>query len=148
MHKILNPIKENIKNMLEPFATKKDITPAELENIKDALCVLSQIEDALDRDAEYSRMEEIYGRGDNSYRRGRDSMTGQYVSRGEYPYMGYSMGRRYPEMGYSYGMGDGYSNHGSKHEAIASLEKAMGEAKTESERAMYAGMIDDLRMNQ
>lgn len=138
MHKILNPIKENIKTMLEPFANKKDLTPAELENIKTALCVLSQIEEALDRDAEYSRMEEIYGRGGNSYRRGRDAQTGQYVSRG----------RMYPDLGYAYALDRGYSMSSSKREAIANLERAMNEAPTENERMMYQGMINDLQMNQ
>ena len=138
MHKILNPIKENIKTMLEPFASKKDITPAELENIKTALCVLSEIEDALDRDAEYSRMRDIYGQGDYSRRRGRDSQTGQYVSRG----------RMYPDLGYAYNMNGGYSNNGPKHEAIANLEQAMHGATTENERMMYQNMINDLQMNQ
>lgn len=136
MHKILNPMKENIKEQLKPLATKKDLTPQELDNIKDALCILSMIEDALDREADYSRMEEIYG---NSYRRGRDVQTGQYVSRWDQPYTS-------PVRSYSYGM-NGYSNHSMKQDVMNSLEQAMQSAGTENERAMYAGMIDSLRMN-
>ena len=85
------------------------------------------IEDALDREADYTRMRDIYGGG--SYRRGRDAQTGQYVSRG----------RMYPELGYSY--------NSPKHQAIENLEMAMHEARDENERAMYQDMINDLQMN-
>ena len=138
MHKILNPMKENIKQQLEPLAVKKDLTAQELDNIKDALCILSMIEDALDREADYSRMRDIYGDG-NSYRRGRDAQTGQYVSRADHPYMS-SMRT------YSYGM-NSYGNHGTKQDVMNSLEQAMQNAQTENERMMYAGMIENLRMN-
>lgn len=139
MHMILNPLKENIKEQLKPLATKKDLSAQELDNIKDALCILSMVEDALDREADYSRMRDIYGEG-NSYRRGRDAQTGQYVSRADQPHMP-------PMRTYAYGMNGGYSNHGTKQDVLNSMEQAMQNATTENERMMYAGMIDNLRMS-
>jgi hypothetical protein len=92
------------------------------------------IEDALDREADYSRMRDIYSNGDSSYRRGRDAQTGQYVSRGDRPYLNYSYGMSY--------------NGSPKQNAINDLEQAMHSAPTEQERMMYQGMINDLQMNR
>lgn len=147
MEKTLRELKETLEEEIKKIAKKNDITPAELENATKAVCLIEKIKmiERLDMDdADYSegsysnaRMRMNYSNeyGDNSrgrygsyndssYRRGRSTTTGRYMSRDNYD--------------------DGYSGHSIRDRMIDKLESMIDEAKTEHEKQVVMEWINRL----
>lgn len=147
MEKTLRELKETLEEEIKKIAKKNDITPAELENATKAVCLIEKIKmiERLDMDdADYSegsysnaRMRMNYSneyadnsRGrygsynDSSYRRGRSTTTGRYMSRDGYD--------------------NGYSGHSIKDRMIDRLESMIDEAKTEHEKQTVMEWINRL----
>ena len=92
--KVLMELQDLLMSELKKITAKKDINPTELDNAKKAVCTIKDIEELI---AMVDGMSEGYsnsrgmmpnrdydvrfGRMKGSYRRGRDSDTGRYVSR-------------------------------------------------------------------
>ena len=137
MDNALESLKEMLEDEIKKVTKKNDITPAELDNMTKAVCLLEKIkmlED--DWEAEEYSNDYAYGRygdrsGNQSYRRGRSSVTGQYVSRS---------GRSSSNRGGSYS----YSGHSIKDRMIDRLESMADEAQTSHEHDMVMNWIDRL----
>ena len=138
---VLNELNAKIEEELKKIVKKNDITPAELENATKAVCHMEKIlqyqyMDGMG-DEEYSQSGRYYeGRYRSydeprmSYRRGRDSMTGRYVSRDDASYRN-SYDRR-------------YSGHSIKDRMVDKLESMMDDAQTEYEKSMITKWIDHI----
>lgn len=144
--KVLMELQDLLMSELKKITAKKDINPTELDNAKKAVCTIKDIEELMamvdgmsegysnSRSMMPSRDYDVrFGRMKGSYRRGRDSDTGRYVSR-RGSYNDYSM------------MEDGYSGHSIKDRMIAKLESMYDEAKTEHERQVVDQWISRLEM--
>lgn len=145
MEKTLTDLKHLLKDELQKIIQKNDITPAELDNVKKALCAIKEsleIEDILYGEDGYSvRSSYAYHpHGTISYRRGRDMNTGRYVSRSD--------GRMSRRDRMDYSMDDGYSGHSIKDRMVAKLESMIDEAGGEHEREMINEWIDRLEMEK
>lgn len=138
-------LEKDLKELVETIIKKGTISSEEVKKATDAVRLMLKV-----KEYEDCLMEEQMGGysgamdGDRSYRRGRNPMNGQYVSRNYGPSYGT------PHMNVSYGdpYMNGYSGHSIKDRAIANLENMMGEAGNEYERQVLGGMINDLRMNK
>ena len=140
---VMNKLRENVESQLEMLAKKSDLTPTEIENATKALCLLEKIDEyAGESDPSYSGMRYPSGMmmDDHSFRRGRSSVTGRYVSRGDSRMMDGSYGNYGP-----YGDRNGYSGHSVEDRAIAKLESMMDETNSEYERSALSKMITKLR---
>ena len=125
MEKELSRLKEMLEDEIRKVTKKGDITPAELENMTKAVCLLEKIrelEGSEDMGYQEGYSQTMHPRmhyGDSyedySGYRGRSPYTGRYVSRGSYD-------------------GHGYSGHSINDRMIAKLEEMYDEAKTEHER--------------
>lgn len=135
MHKVLDDLKHLAKDQLKEIIDKKDMTPAELKNAKEAVCLIKEIQEVEDG------MDYAGGASNKSYRgtyygnwmsdrRGRDPNTGQYVSRRAYP-SDYDVTR---------------SGHSIKDRMVDRLESMMDEAKTDYEREEVRRMIGQIEM--
>ena len=145
-------LEKDLRSELDKIIKDGTISPEQVKVITDAVRLMLKT-----KDYEQCLMEEMSGYSgamdvDRSYRRGRDSVTGQFVSRrfyGEptYSYNGNSMYNGQAYMNSMNGSYNGYSGHSIKDRAIASLENMMNEAGSDYERQVLSGMINDLRMN-
>ena len=133
---------EVIEKEIKGITKKESITPAELANLKEALCAAEKIIDIvgeLPNDAnDYSNgtgyaqsyairpgFKHEYYDMPYSYRRGRSPVTGRYISRGE-------AGRNY---------GDVYSGHSIHDRMVAKIEEMYDDAKTDHERQVIDNAI-------
>ena len=82
---------------------------------------------------EASRMTYDNSPGGSSYRRGRSSVTGQYVSR---------------RGGYPVAYGNNMSGHSTRDRMISRLEDMMGEAKNEYEAQMIVDAINYIQNSE
>ena len=137
---VLMELQDLLMSELKKITDKKDINPAELENAKKAVCTIKEIEEIMamtDSEYGYSNANRNYdvrfGRMKGSYRRGRDSDTGRYVSRKD-SHDDYSM------------MEEGHSGHSIKDRMIAKLEGMYDESKGDYERQMIDQWIRRLEM--
>ena len=131
---VLERISQLVEKELEKMVSKNDMSPTELETVKKAVCLLKEIKEYESMDMRYSN---------NSYRRGRDSMTGQFVSRRNDHY------NEPAEMMNVYGQNGvsntGYSRHSIKDRMIDRLEGMMDEAHTDYERRTIEDFIHRLQ---
>lgn len=126
-------LEKDLKEEVDKVIKAGTISPEGVKTITDAVRLMLKTKEYEDCLME-SEMSDYSGAmdGDRSYRRGRNPMNGQYVSRSSYR----------PTMHY------GYSGHSIQDRAIANLENMMGEAGNDYERRVLSGMIDDLKMNR
>lgn len=120
------------------------LNSTDVKTVMDAVCLMLKIGEFREwmegeEDPEYSNRG--YSMRHNSYRRGRDAMTGRYVSRSD--------GRSYRNNFYDrMSMDDGYSQHSIKDRMIANLENMMDEAGGEHERQVIGEWINRLEMDK
>lgn len=147
MKKTLEKIQDAIEEAIRPIVAKgANINAAELDVLTKAVCTIEkiqQIEEGGSYD-EYSRNRSYdeYSRNrsyddGNSYRRGRSSVTGQYISRDSMPRFDGETSRRF----YDGERNGGYSGHSIRDRMVAQLEKMYDEAQTEHERKMVDNYI-------
>lgn len=121
MH-ILEDLCYLLEDMLEPIAKKGDISPTELDNVKDAIKSIYYIKTI-------EAMEDYGNSIDGSYADGRTTRYSRMSYDGR---MDRDNDGRYSERRYSYRRG--YSRDGEKEEMISKLERMMDEANSEAER--------------
>ena len=109
-----------LTNEIKKINQKNDITPGELTNLKDAVCVMKDI---LKLDM---MIEEVWDDGEDdykeSYARGRSPRTGRYVSRMR-----------------------GMSGHSLHDRMAANLESMMDSAGSDYERQQIGKWIDKIK---
>lgn len=152
MDKTLEHLKETLEDEIKKIVKKGDITPAELESVKNAVCTIDMIENmGMGGQSEgysnrrmslyYDNMPSYRGSYDHaynnyrdpyydnyhgdSYERGRSPVTGRYISNGSYE--------------------RGYSGHSIKDRMIARLEDMYDDAKTEHERQVVSETIQKIQ---
>ena len=121
MH-ILEDLCYLLEDMLEPIIKKGDISPTELDNVKDAIKSIYYIKTI-------EAMEDYGNSYDGSYADGRTTRYSRMSYDGR---MDRDNDGRYSERRYSYRRG--YSRDGEKEEMISKLERMMDEANSEAER--------------
>lgn len=143
-NKILEKINDAVEEAIRPIISKgASMTAAELDVLTKAVCTIEkikQIEDGGNSYDNYSRSYNSYDDDGNSYRRGRSSVTGRYVSRDAMPHFEGSTSRRFYD-GEMSRNGNGYSGHSIKDRMVASLEKMYDDAQTEHERNLVDNWI-------
>lgn len=124
IEKVLENLEDSISTELEKMVKKGDLTPTEVQNATDAVCLLEKIrkfngelDDEEDEYSERSGSSASYRRG--SYARGRGS---RYANRYEH----YERGE---------------SRHSINDRIIDRLERMMDDAGSEYERGILAGWI-------
>ncbi len=124
IEKVLENLEDSISTELEKMVKKGDLTPTEVQNATDAVCLLEKIrkfngefDDEEDEYSERSDSPASYRRG--SYARGR--------------------GRRYANRYEHYEHGE--SRHSINDRIIDRLERMMDDAGSEYERGILAGWI-------
>ena len=145
--------KEKAEDLIRDITRKEHISPAELEAVMKSVCLIMKVDGTENGNGDYegeysergmsrnsSRRNEMYnyepmGYDEASYRRGRSSVTGQYVSRdsggGASSRGSYDSSHRYYDGG---SRNSGYSGHSMRDRAIAKLEGMYDEAQTEHEK--------------
>jgi hypothetical protein len=122
-------LEKNLKEELDKINQAGTISPTDIKTVEDAVCLMLKIK-------EYDEWEDgqgySNGEGNYSYRRGRNSMNGRYMSRD--PYLNGYSGRPHGRMTYAYDRG--YSGHSIKDRMVDKLESMYDEAQTEHERQM------------
>lgn len=127
MYDELDKTQKLLVNEIRKINQKNDITPGELNSLKEAVCVMKDI---LSLD---SMIEEAWNDGDDgyseygsmrrgSYERGRSPRTGRYVSRMR-----------------------GMSGHSLHDRMAANLESMMDEAGSDYERQQIGKWIDKIK---
>lgn len=116
MDKLANKTIEMLDEQIEKLIKKGDISQTEVDALKDAWTIKMMLECYDEQGAmSYAMMPDpemgSYGSYGGSYRRGRSTTTGRYMSRES-----------------------GYSSHSIKDRMIARLEAMYDEAKSEHER--------------
>lgn len=143
MKETLESLKQTLKKELKKIADKGDMTPSELDNAYKAFCLYQMVKERLMletgiagigegysgryyRDGMNYGMPDPYSYNDGgaSYRRGRNPMNGQYVSR-DY--------------------GNGRSGHSIKDRMIANLEAMVDQASSDYERQQILHEIEKMR---
>lgn len=141
-------LEKDLKEELQKVNSAGTIDPNEVKTITDAVKLMVKLK-------EYEAWcdGEMNGRsyGDYSYRRGRNPMNGQYVSRGhDYGRMSYNGPYESPMWGNgsraSYDMG--YSGHSINDRMIARLEQMMDEADSDFERQKIQEAIGRMEMSK
>lgn len=137
----LEDLKKILEHEVEKVSKKSDISLQEVEAMYKVVDILKDIE-TIEAMQDYGEEEEYSNRGysrrgyayddDMSYRRGRDSRTGRYVSRDG----GYYRGGSYR----------GYSMDEAKDHMMQKLEEAMNGATNERERQAIMQCMDKLGM--
>ena len=139
MEKVMIDLKHLLEEELRKIVKKNDISPVELENATKAVCLMQKVQELEDWPTD-EEMEQYYSRRSHpmSYRRGRDAMTGRYVSR---DYRGPS---HYDYMPHSYETE--YSGHSVKDRMIATLESMMDAEAGDYEKKTIHEWIEKLEM--
>lgn len=119
MNKVLDELEDLVISELSKIVKKADLTPVELKNATDALCLLEKIQKVTEGDDGYS--EDSRG----SYRRGRSMRTGRYVSMDPYRH--------------------GYSRHSIEDRLVDKLEHMMNEVDGEYEHEVIQHWIDRIK---
>ncbi len=141
--KTLEKINDALEDAIRPIIAKgANMNAAELDVLTKAVCTLEkihQIQEGGGSYDDYSRSRSYDDEG-NSYRRGRSSVTGRYISRDAMPHFDGNTSRRFYD-GEMSRHGNGYSGHSIKDRMIAQLEKMYDEAQTEHERSLVDNWI-------
>lgn len=134
---VLEELCYNLEDMLEPIVKKGDISPTELDNVKDAVKSIYYIE-TIKAMKEYGNSNDYSYNNGNSYRGSYryDNMRGSYDD-------GYSERRGRDSRG-RYTSRDSYSRHDEKEQMIERLERKLSMAKSEAERQAINDMIREL----
>lgn len=146
--KTLEKINDAIEEAIRPIISKgANMNAAELDVLTKAVCTLEKIQqiqegggsyDDYSRSRSYNSYDgNSYDEEGNSYRRGRSSVTGRYISRDAMPHFDGNTSRRF----YDGESSRGYSGHSIKDRMIAQLEKMYDDAKTEHERNLVNNWI-------
>lgn len=133
---VLEELCYELEDMLEPIVKKGDISPTELDNVKDAVKSIYYIE-TIKAMKEYGNSND-YSYNGNSYRGSYryDNMRGSYDD-------GYSERRGRDSRG-RYTSRDGYSRHDEKEQMLERLERKLSMSKSEAERQAINDMIREL----
>ena len=123
--------KEKAEDLIRDITRKEHISPAELEAVMKSVCLIMKVEGVNGGNDEGYNYDNGFSEG--SYRRGRSSVTGQYVSR--------DSSHRYYDGG---SRNSGYSGHSIQDRMIAKLEDMYDEAHTEHERQVVQDWINRL----
>lgn len=137
INKTLEKINDALEDAIRPIIAKgANMNAAELDVLTKAVCTIDKIQQIQEGGSydDYSR-NRSYDESGNSYRRGRSSVTGRYISRDAMPHFDGSTSRRFYD-GEISRHGNGYSGHSIKDRMIAQLEKMYDEAQTEHERSL------------
>ena len=138
LNQTLQMARETIEDVIKGITSKNDISPAQLEHLSKAICIIEKLKSLEQQETEYS---------ENSYRRGRSRTTGRYMSREG------GNSQNYYDNTYNGGSGnstrryfdsEGYSGHSIKDRMISRLEEMFDEAHNEHERQVVQEWIDRL----
>ena len=130
--------RETIEDVIKGITSKNDISPAQLEHLSKAVCIIEKLKSLEQQENENS---------ENSYRRGRSRTTGRYMSRDNSQGYYDNSGRHYQDSGNSsrrYNDSSGYSGHSIKDRMIAKLEEMLDETKTQHEEQFINEWLDRL----
>gem|GEM_PF-2814473 len=114
LNQTLQRAKDTIEDVIKGITSKNDITPAQLEHLSKAVCIVEKLKSIERQDNDYS---------ENSYKRDR-SHHGDYS-------------RRYNDS-------NGYSGRSIKDRMISRLEKMFDETQSEHEKQIVQEWIDRL----
>ena len=157
LEKSLDKIREHAEDVINEAAKKPKLEVADFELTGKAIKMLHHIkqmengdimmrENGYTNNASYRMMyDPMYQDQDNmSYRRGRSSITGRYVSRDAgNNNSGYSTRRHYDNDNFN-----GYSGHSKREGMIETLEEMYANAQNEQERQYLQKWLDRVKYNQ
>lgn len=123
---ILKDLCYELEDMLEPIVKKGDISPTELDNVKDAVKSMYYIKTI-------EAMEDYGNSYDGSYMGSYAGGRNMRYSRNSYG-MDRDNDGRYSERRYSYRRGQSRDGYSRDEEMISKLERMMDEATSEAER--------------
>lgn len=115
LYKELDELQDLIAKEIKKINAKGDLTPVELKNATDAMCLLDKIQ-KIQNDSDYSNTSVSYGRM-------RNVNTGRYMSRGPRD----------------------YSHHSIHDRMIAALEELMDKAESDYDREVISNGIRMIR---
>lgn len=116
--KVLDDLEDLVCNELKKIAKKPELSPAELKNATDAMCLLIKMEE-LQNGTNYG--DEEYAESRGSYARSRSARTGRYMSN--------------------------YSGHSIEDRIVDNLEHMMDEANSDYERSVIHRWISKVRVD-
>lgn len=112
---------------------KKDVSPTELDRVGKAVDIIKDV-DTIQAMGNYSYDD---GYSEDSYRRGRSTTTGRYMSRDAYPMWGAGHGGNV-----SYASGTDYVN---RSEMRDNLRRMLNTSQNEKERMAIQQLLDSMR---
>lgn len=138
MRETLESLKQLLSKEIRKVVDKGALTPTEVESLTKAMCLYQMVEERLMLETGYAGFNEgyssryyrddmpdpFYPNNGASYRRGRNPVNGQYVSR---DYM------------------NGRSGHSINDRMIAKLEEMVDQAPNEYERQQILRQIEKMR---
>jgi len=148
----LEKTKELLLKEIRKVNVKNDLTPQELNSMKEAVCLMKDIikleemmnhaNEEYDEYSEYGD-DEMSGR---SYMRGRDARTGRYMSRSRGRSMYNNQGGSYENYNGRIGNYDGgMSRHSIEDRMVSKLESMMDGAGSDFERQKIGEWINKIR---
>ena len=128
LQETLQMARETIEDVIKGITSKDDISPAQLEHLSKAVCIIEKLKSLQDND--YS---------ESSYRRGTSRTSGRFTSRDSSQgyYDGSNSSRRYYDS-------SGYSGHSIKDRMIAKLEELFDNSKSKHEEQYLQEWINRL----
>lgn len=144
--KLLGKIRDNVEETIRGIIGKGNvIPPPEIDNLHKLVKIYDVTDCMLEND--FGEGYSAENDGNSSYRRGRNMVTGRYMSRDAMPL--YHDARYYgdgnPNRYYDANNHNGYSGHSIHDRMIDRLERMMDEAKSENERQTIRDEINHLR---
>ncbi len=115
LYKELDDLQDLVAKEIKKINTKGDLTPVELKNATDAMCLLDKIQ-KIQNDGDYSNT-------NVSYRRMRNMNTGRYMEH----------------------RSNDYSHHSIHDRMIAALEELMDRAESDYDREVISNGIRMIR---
>lgn len=132
MHKTLVKIQDAVEEAIRPIIAKgASMNAAELDVLTKAVCAIETIQ-RIENDISEEAPRGTSVNDGNSYRRGRNTVTGRFVSRDAVPYVDGATSRRFYDGDHA--RADGYSGHSIKDRMVAQLESMYDEAHSDHER--------------
>lgn len=121
LEKVLDDLEDLVCNELKKISKKPELSPAELKNATDAMCLLIKMEE-LQNGTNYG--DDEYAESPGSYSRSRSARTGRYMSSHR-----------------------GYSGHSIEDRIVDNLEHMMDDAGSEYERNVIHKWISKVRVD-
>lgn len=118
LEKVLEDLEDLVCAELKKIAKKPELTPTELKNATDAMCLLIKMKE-LQNGGEF---EDEFSESHGSYSRSRSPRTGRYMS-------------------------NGYSGHSIEDRIVDNLEHMMDEAGSDYERSVIHKWISKVRVD-